>query len=273
MGLKKTLHWAKTEWGIFSSAGGMTVRDQARWLRQWVPFGARTVGYGSLSLLLGPLTRDRRASQWAARRWSRASMKALSIPVEIDGLDRIPEGSVVYACNHQSLIDILVLGAVLPGDFKWATKRSVMNVPFLGWHLRLAGHVPVDRKRDRSTAMAAVDRFERVLGQGKRLLVFPEGTRSEDGTIKAFKDGGFYAAVRAQRPVVPVALEGTYRLMGKHAVHSGEMDDPQRRLVRLQVGSPLVAKDEGEELERVEDLRERTRQVVLSMHRELLACR
>lgn len=265
MGLRSTVRWARSEWGIFARAGQMSLRDKTRWLRQWVPFGARTVGYGTVSLTLGPLTPARGASQWAAREWSRSSMRGLGIAVEVQGLDQVPEGSFVYASNHQSLLDILVLGAVLPGDFKWAAKRQIMNVPFLGWHLRLAGHVPVDRRRDKSTAQVVADRFEQVLRAGKPLLVFPEGTRSSDGALQPFKNGGFYAAVRAGRPVVPVAMTGTHQLMSREAIDTGDLADADRRLVRVRVGAPLEAAPVGTEEERIVELRDRTRAVIAAM--------
>src|SRR3954471_2937933 len=93
--------------------------------RQWVPFASRTIAYGTVSLTLGPLTRDRAASLWAMRRWCQSSARGLSIEVKASGLENVPHGPYVYCSNHQSLLDILVLGSVLPGDFKWAAKRSL----------------------------------------------------------------------------------------------------------------------------------------------------
>src|SRR5580700_7692615 len=173
----------------------MDLKSAIRATRQWVPFASRTVGYGTVSLLLGPLTRDRRASLWAMQQWCKKSARALNIEVRASGLDNAPAGPFVYCSNHQSVLDILVLGSVLHGDYKWAAKRELMKIPFLGWHLRLAGHVPVDRHGGGRSAAEVIGRFEQVLRGGKPLLVFPEGTRSEDGIMKPFKNGGFYAAV------------------------------------------------------------------------------
>jgi 1-acyl-sn-glycerol-3-phosphate acyltransferase len=268
MGIGDTLRWARQDWAIFRR-DRLGPEQRARWIRQWVPFGARTVGYGALSLTLGPWTADHRASQWAARRWSEASVRALGIRIEAEGVERAPEGSFVYVSNHQSLLDILVLGATLRGDFRWAAKRAVMNVPFLGWHLRLAGHVPVDRRGSKHAAVSVVQRFEAVLRTGKPLLVFPEGTRSDTGELQRFKDGAFYAAVRADVPVVPVALEGTFALMGKHAAETGDEREAERRVVRVRVGDPLRAKPDGDELERVSDLRDRTQAAVAAAVEDL----
>src|SRR3954469_24124949 len=153
----------------------MDLAEALRATRQWVPFASKTIAYGTVSLTLGPLTRDRSASLWAMRQWCRSSALGLSIDVEVSGLELVPEPPFIYCSNHQSILDILVLGSVLPGDFKWAAKRSLMKIPFLGWHLRLAGHVPVDRQAGSRTAAQVISRFETVLKDGKPLLVFPEG--------------------------------------------------------------------------------------------------
>lgn len=233
-----------------------------RAMRQWGPFALRTVGYGTVSLTLGPLTRDRSASLWAMRQWCRSSARGLGIEVAASGLEDVPAGPFVYCANHQSLLDILVLGAVLPGDFKWAAKRSLMSIPFLGWHLRLAGHVPVERGVGPHAAEQVVARFEEVLRRGKPLLVFPEGTRSEDGVLRAFKNGGFRAAVRAAVPVVPVALEGTHLLMRKGALDAG---DAAVRRVHVRVGAPVMPASFGAEVACVVDLRERVHEAIAQM--------
>lgn len=272
MALRDTLRWARNEWGILARGGDMSLADRARWLRQWVPMGARTIGYGTISLTLGPLTPDHGASLWAMKQWSRACMRGLRIAAEIHGEVDVPTGGFMFASNHQSLLDVLVLGGTLPGDFKWAAKRSLMKIPFLGWHLQLAGHVPVDRSQGKRAAVDVIKRFEEVMRAGKPLLVFPEGTRSEDGEIKDFKTGGFHAAVRANRPVVPVALDGASELMSKGSVDSGTFDGPMRRVVVV-IGSPLSPRAEGSDKARVEDLCERTRDAVVDLHRRARAIR
>jgi 1-acyl-sn-glycerol-3-phosphate acyltransferase len=264
MGLKDTLNWARTEWGIFRKGGEMGWGQRARWVKQWVPFGMRTVGWSTLSVTAGPLTKGR-VSTWCARKWSESSAKGLRIYIEATGQDNVPEGGFVYASNHESLVDILVLGAALPGDFKWAAKRSVLNVPFLGWHLRLAGHVPVDRNKGKDAALAVMEAFESVLRNDKPLLVFPEGTRTADGKLKAFKTGAFQAAVLAGKPVVPVAINGTFTLMSRDSVDTGASTDLEDRLVTVQIGKPLYPNMELDDEDAVADLRDRTRTAVVEM--------
>jgi len=183
----------------------------------------------------------------------------------------VPAGGVMYASNHQSLLDILVLGATLPGDIKWATKRAIMKVPFLGWHLALSGHVPVDRRAGKQAAAATARLFEQVLHNDKALLIFPEGTRTDDGEIQPFKNGGFFAAVRADKPVVPVTIEGTHSLMSKHATDSGEVRDDRRRRVHVHMGEPIYPDKAGDERERVEKLRDLTHAAVVAMQADIRA--
>jgi 1-acyl-sn-glycerol-3-phosphate acyltransferase len=244
----------------------MDLKSAVRAARQWVPFASRTIAFGTVSLTLGPLTRDHSASLWAMRRWCQSSARGLSMDVEASGLENVPEAPFLYCSNHQSVLDILVLGSVLPGDFKWAAKRSLMNIPFLGWHLKLAGHVPVDRQAGTRSAAMVIAQFEEVLKSGKPLLVFPEGTRSEDGILRSFKSGGFYAAVRAEVPTVPVALEGTHRLMKKGEIDTG---DGRMRKVLVRVGAPIYPAREGREAQRVIELKERTHAAVRALHAEL----
>jgi 1-acyl-sn-glycerol-3-phosphate acyltransferase len=250
----------------------LTPRAAIAWVAHWVPFVARTVFFGSVSLILGPLTPQRRASHWAMRAWSRSCLGLLRISVDVQGVDNVPRGGFAYASNHQSLLDTLLLAATLPGDTRWAVKRSLMTIPFLGWHLWLAGHVPVDRDGGKRAAVSTVNRFAKVLARGKALVVFPEGTRSKDGQIKRFKKGMFYAAVRAGVPVVPVALHGTGAVMGKGAADmasSRHHGGPWQR-VYVRIGAPLTPRRDGPEPRRASELRQRTRAAVISMHEMLV---
>jgi len=135
----------------------------------------------------------------------------------------------------------------------------------------------VDRGRSLEVAAATVERFVAVLGRDKPLLVFPEGTRSPDRSVKAFKKGGFYAALRAAAPVVPVAIYGSGNIMGKGALDTGADLDAARapaarqRRVVVRIGQPIYAAGEGDEESRVVDLRDRTRAAVIALYGDLAA--
>ncbi len=265
-----TWTWAVSEWGVFRQDLRLSREEKLRWLRQWVPFGARTAAWGSFSVTAGALTGGR-ASTYAARRWSRGAAASLNIGIDIVG--RIPEDEerLLFVSNHESLIDILILGAVLPGDFRWAAKRSLMKVPFLGWHLRLAGHIPVDRKKGAAAAAAVVDAFTEVLRTQASLLVFPEGTRSSDGRLRPFKKGAFIAAVRAGRPVVPVAISGTHELMSRDDVDSGDLSRVADRRVTVQFAEPLTANPTLSESDAIDDLRDRAHAAIAAMREHPIA--
>jgi 1-acyl-sn-glycerol-3-phosphate acyltransferase len=233
--------------------------------RNWIPFGFRTAGYGAISITTGPFTQGR-TSLWAMRNWCQTSAKKLGINVIPSGLENVPEPPFVYCANHQSLIDILCLGATLPHDYKWAAKRSLMNIPFLGWHLKISGHIPVDRKAGPEAAARVIEKFAEVLHNGKPILIFPEGTRSETGVIKSFKQGPFIAAANASVPVVPVALEGTHTLMRKNAP---AMREDTIRDVYIKIGAPIYPDMTLEKEARINDLRDRTRAAIVKMHIEI----
>ena len=129
----------------------------------------------------------------------------------------------------------------------------------------MAGHVPVDRNQGKDAATAVTDAFEGVLRDDKPLLVFPEGTRTEDGNLRPFKNGAFQAAVLTGKPVVPVAIRGTFTLMSRDEVDIGGSKAREDRLVTVQIGKPIYPSTELEEPEAVADLRDRTRATVVEM--------
>jgi len=127
----------------------------------------------------------------------------------VEGCDRIPSNApVIFCSNHQSAMDIPILLVGLPVQFRFVAKRSLFHVPFLGWHLRRSGHIPVDRERPRE-ALRSLDQAAQRIRQGRSVVLFPEGRRSRNGQIDRFKTGTFYLAIRAGVPIVPVTLNGT----------------------------------------------------------------
>ena len=127
--------------------------------------------------------------------------------LRVEGRERLPwKGAAVLVSNHESLGDILSLfGLYRP--FKWVSKASVFKVPFLGWNMTLNRYVPLVRG-DAASIAHMMELCRRWLTRGVPVLMFPEGTRSEDGEVKAFKDGAFRLAVEQQCPVIPIAISG-----------------------------------------------------------------
>jgi 1-acyl-sn-glycerol-3-phosphate acyltransferase len=172
-----------------------------------------TVVLGTISLGSSFFDRSGRFAHWCARAWSWLILKTTGVTVDVRGLDRLPRGtSYVFASNHQSIYDIPVLFWHLPFELRILAKASLGSFPFLGWHLARTGHVLVDRKNP------GADLFRQVrtlMQAGYSLIVFPEGTRSPDGTLARFRAGTFMMALEAGLPVVPVAVDGSRFVMRK----------------------------------------------------------
>ena len=154
--------------------------------------------------------------------------------VEVEGAEHVdPRRPTLYACNHQSSIDIPVLFLALPVNLRFIAKEQLRWVPLVGWYLQLAGHILVDRS-NRSRAIASLDRAAVDIARRKiSLIVFPEGTRSPDGRILPFKHGSFGLALKARIPVVPVTLEGSSGVMPRRSwrIRPGR--------IRVRLGAPV----------------------------------
>ncbi len=172
-----------------------------------------TTVLGTISLASSFFDRSGRFAHKCARAWSWLILKTTGVTIDLQGLDRLPRGtSYVFAANHQSIYDIPVLFWSLDFELRILAKASLGSFPFLGWHLARTGHVLVDRKNP------GADLFRQVRGlmqAGYSLFVFPEGTRSVDGSLARFRAGTFMMAIEAGLPVVPVAVDGSRFVMPK----------------------------------------------------------
>ena len=149
-----------------------------------------TIVLGTLSLASSLFQKTGYFAHWCARTWSRLILMTTRVHVEVAGLDRLErDRTYVFVSNHQSHYDTAVLFATLPHQLRIIAKESLGRFPFIGWHLRRTGHILVDRRRpDRSAIFGWA---ERLLALGLSLIVYPEGTRSADGTVHRFKPGSF----------------------------------------------------------------------------------
>jgi 1-acyl-sn-glycerol-3-phosphate acyltransferase len=117
--------------------------------------------------------------------------------------------------NHASNLDPAALAPLLPFRTAFFLKRSLLKIPLLGYGMRLADFIPVDRDGRVESAQESVRFAKRVLASGVSVMTFPEGTRSRDGKLLPFKKGPFYLALESGAPVVPVAIRGTREMMPK----------------------------------------------------------
>jgi 1-acyl-sn-glycerol-3-phosphate acyltransferase len=214
---------------------------------------AVTALLGALGLLASLLDRSGRVPHRMSRVWARIVLGGLGVRTRVRGLELLPQGPAVYAVNHASALDIPLVFAALPVDFRIIHKRSLYWLPIVGWYLYLAGHIGVDRAnpfRARKSLAAAARR----VAAGTSVVVFPEGTRSPDEGVRLFKRGSFVLALQAGVPVVPVSLTGVKRVApaGILTLRPGE--------VRVRVHAPVPTA--GRDASEAEALAEQVRQTV-----------
>lgn len=193
-----------------------------------------TIVLGSLSLLSSFFDSDGRVQHGFARLWSKAILGTIGARVTVTGLEEIDTSRAhVYVVNHLSALDIPLLYVYLPFQFRILAKRELFRYPFMGWHLRRSGQIPVDLDNPKKS-IRSLNRAVEVLKQGMPLVIFPEGGRSEDGQLQPFMGGAFFAAIKAQIDVVPMAITGTYEMLKMNTWHI------RPRPVSLTVGRPVA---------------------------------
>jgi 1-acyl-sn-glycerol-3-phosphate acyltransferase len=168
-----------------------------------------TIVMASLSLLLSLYDPEGKKQHWCARLWCRMIARTAGARVRVHGAHQIEPGkSYVFLSTHQSYMDIPAMLGYLPAQLRIAAKKVLFRIPFMGWHLTRAGHIPIDR----SSTQNAVSSMQKAAGYLKRgicAFVFPEGTRSRDGYLHEFKKGGFKLAIQAGVPIIPITIIGS----------------------------------------------------------------
>ncbi len=150
-----------------------------------------------------------------ARLWGKVGLLLAGARLRVTGREHLRAGQpVIYMPNHSSNFDILALFAGLPGQFRWLAKEELFRIPLFGLAMRRAGYIPLDRS-DRRKALRGMTEAARRIRDGASVVIFPEGTRSGDGTLQPFKKGGFVLARKAEVPVQPVAISGSFAVMPK----------------------------------------------------------
>jgi 1-acyl-sn-glycerol-3-phosphate acyltransferase len=137
--------------------------------------------------------------------------------IRIEGLEKVDRGTTyVIISNHQSMLDIIMLNRIRC-KFKWISKVENVRVPVLGWYLRMADYITVNRGDEGSKAIM-LERSLTCLKRGISIMIFPEGTRSADREIGFFKRGAFQLAIQAGVPVLAVLIDGTGDILPKHGL-------------------------------------------------------
>jgi len=204
-----------------------------------------------LAALLG--IKRRGIYDWGTQDWSKWNLWGAGTPLDVQGIEKVPAGPVVYASNHSSMFDIWALSAALPGSTRFVAKQELARIPFFGNAMVKAGHVTIDRF-NRGKAFEAYDRAAKTIQSGISTIVFPEGTRSRTGDLLPFKNAPFGLAIAAQVPLVPVYVHNTFEIFPKGAWRL------RRKPIVIRVGEPIPTA--GLTLDDRDQLRERTRAAI-----------
>jgi 1-acyl-sn-glycerol-3-phosphate acyltransferase len=220
-------------------------------------FALITAAFGSLSLLVSTVDKKGNAQHGIARIWARALVWVSGSRIKVTGAENLGKHPVaVYACNHTSYMDIPVIFAELPFQFRILARRQLWSIPFIGWYLNRSGQMPIDTANPHAT-LSSLGAGARALRSGMPLFVFPEGGRTSDGELRPFLSGAAFLAIRAQVPLVPLALGGVYELLPIHTHHfyPGELT--------LKIGEPIETT--GMTMRQTDELTARLREAIESL--------
>jgi 1-acyl-sn-glycerol-3-phosphate acyltransferase len=210
------------------------------WLYRWrtnliqTPlFGLVTAFFGSLALVVSLFDQHGNAQHRIARRWARSCVWLSGSTLRLVGEENLRKHPVaVYASNHTSYMDIPVIFSLLPFQFRIFAKQELWPIAFIGWYLNRSGQIPIDTRGARAM-LTSLGAGAKALRSGMPLFIFPEGGRTETSELKPFLSGATYLAIRAQVPIVPMALSGVFELLPIHTHHfyPGELT--------LRIGEPI----------------------------------
>ena len=190
-----------------------------------------------------------------ANLWAKFLLFICDTKVKVIGKENLLLGKPqIFMANHQSDFDILIALAYIPVQFRWIAKKELFNIPIFGAAMRSAGYIEIDR-HNREKALQSLDEAALRIRKGKSIMTFPEGTRSRDGEIKAFKQGAFHLAIKTGVPIVPVSIIGSGQIMPKRSVKikSGQ--------IKLVIGEPIEVK--SFDIEKRQELIKKVRDTII----------
>jgi 1-acyl-sn-glycerol-3-phosphate acyltransferase len=172
--------------------------------------------------------------------WSSAFLKAGRVRVVVEGAEHLAPGRpAVLVANHESWFDVFALATHLPGDNRFVGKKELTKVPIFGFAWQACGHIAIDRT-DRGSAIRSLDEAgRRVVEEGARVILFPEGTRSRTERMLPFKKGAFMLSLKLGIPVVPIGISGSRDVMapGSWRIRPGT--------IRIRIGEPIPVAGQG----------------------------
>ncbi len=184
-----------------------------------VTLGVAITGFFSFwSIIISLIPDSENRIHKLAGLWAKILLLMSSTKVEVIGSEHILRGKPqIFMANHQSDFDILITLANIPCQFRWIAKKELFHIPVFGTAMRAAGYIEIDRY-DHKKAMQSLDEAAMLIRDGKSIMAFPEGTRSSNGAIQAFKQGVFLLAIKSGTPIVPMSIVGSGEIMPKRSL-------------------------------------------------------
>lgn len=214
-----------------------------------------TIFWSLLGGLLSIFDREGNLAHICNRKWARLNLFFGGYKVDLEGIENLdPSRTYVVVSNHQAMFDIVIILGLLPIQFRFVSKKENFRVPFLGWAMRFARYIELDRSRLKA-AMETLASSAHVLSQGRSVVIFPEGTRSKDGRIQRFRRGPFQLALSSQAPILPLTILGTQKAISQKGLHIVPCP------VKMVVSKPIEVTDYGEN--EVRRLMEDVRKVII----------
>jgi 1-acyl-sn-glycerol-3-phosphate acyltransferase len=210
----------------------------------WIIIALLSIVLGTLAVLARLIDSSNNLSHRVSALWGYWLCVLNGIQVDVEGLEHVKRDQAqIFVANHQGFFDIFALNGFLPVQLRWVAKSSLFKIPFVGWSMAASGYIPVERENRKKSYQAFLATIEQ-LKAGNSIVIFPEGTRSEDGTIGPFKKGGPLLSVRSGAPLVPVTLLGTGSIIKKG---SGTIKPGRIEIIISPPISSQAVKDEREE--------------------------
>ncbi len=208
-----------------------------RAIKYWIPTSLATIAIFLAISITSLFNRQSPLFSVYARVWGRIVLWAAGAKIRLHG--RTPpasEGPFLVVANHASATDIPTGFAAIPYDLRFVSRPLFFKVPFLGWAMSRARHISLDPNKPREAARTLKElgtHFE----AGRSVLIYPEGTRSPDGTVQTYKRGSFLTAIQQKIPILPLRMVGTEKIMPKGSAI------PRPGRIDIVVGAPVQTKD------------------------------
>lgn len=198
-----------------------------------------TVIAATVTIIGSVLGMGRTFGYWPGHIWARVFCILSLVRVRVVGADRVEKNkSYVFVANHQGAYDIFAIYGYLGHQFRWMMKKGLEKIPLVGYSCRVSGHIYVDNSSP-AAVRATMAEAEKRLSGGMSVVVFPEGSRTPDGKMHAFRRGAFALAMEFGLPVVPVTIDGAYSVMPRQAML------PRYGTITLTIHQPIYPDGEG----------------------------